>query len=117
MTPRPSTLRERRRTYHLARVTVMRSYHRRLTLPEVAKTVAASPRQVQRAYAQFGATSFHGDLLARRLDAAARLLSDTSIAVVEVAQRVGYRQPAHFARMFRRRYGVAPSAYRARTIR
>jgi two-component system response regulator YesN len=33
--------------------------------------------------------------------------------VREVAHRVGYRQPAQFAKAFRRHHGVAPSDYRA----
>jgi DNA-binding CsgD family transcriptional regulator len=40
--PRPLTLSERRRMYRLARLTVMRSYHRPLPLEEVARTVASS---------------------------------------------------------------------------
>ena len=31
----------------------------------------------------------------------------------EVAHRVGYRQPAQFAKAFRRHQGLAPSAFRA----
>jgi AraC-like DNA-binding protein len=113
--PRPLTTSERRRMYRLARLTVMRSYHRPLTLEEVARTVAASPRQVQRAYAEFGTSTFHDDLSRRRLDAAARLLQGASIPVSDVARRVGYRQAGHFARAFRRRYRVSPSAYRAQS--
>jgi AraC-like DNA-binding protein len=33
--------------------------------------------------------------------------------VREVAHRVGYRQPAQFAKAFRRRHGLAPSAFRS----
>jgi AraC family transcriptional regulator of adaptative response / methylphosphotriester-DNA alkyltransferase methyltransferase len=35
--------------------------------------------------------------------------------VREVAHRVGYRQPAQFAKAFRRHHGVAPSDFRARS--
>ncbi len=114
--PRPLTTSERRRMYRLARLTVMRNYHRPLTLEEVARTVAASPRQVQRAYAEFGKSTFHDDLTVRRLDAAARLLQGTSVPVADVAQRVGYRQASHFAHAFRRRYGLSPSTYRTRSL-
>ncbi len=112
--PRSSTLGERRRLYLLARLVVKRYYRRALTLERVAKALACSSRQLQRAYAQFGDLTFHDDLVGRRMDAAAELLSLPSIPVCDVARRVGYRQPPHFARAFRRRYGVSPSTYRAR---
>ncbi|HEX5308965.1 MAG TPA: helix-turn-helix domain-containing protein [Solirubrobacteraceae bacterium] len=113
--PHPLTLSERRRVYRLARLTVMRTYHTPLTLEEVARTVASSPRQVHRAYAEFGKGTFHDDLTSRRLDAAARLLQGTSIPVAVVARRVGYSDRSHFAHTFRHRYGVSPSTYRARS--
>jgi AraC-like DNA-binding protein len=47
------------------------------------------------------------------MDKAAELLAARSLTVREVAHRVGYRQPAQFAKAFRRRHGVAPSDYRA----
>ncbi len=112
--PRPSTLGERRRLYLLARLVVKRYYRKALTLERVAKALACSSRQLQRAYAQFGDLTFHDDLVGRRMDAAAELLFLPSIPVCDVARRVGYRQPPHFARAFRRRYGVSPSTYRAR---
>jgi AraC family transcriptional regulator, regulatory protein of adaptative response / methylphosphotriester-DNA alkyltransferase methyltransferase len=109
------TLAARRRLYLLSRVVVARNYRRRLTLAEVAVAVSSSPRQVQRAYAQFGELSFHEDLRARRLAAAAQLLIEQpAMAVATVAQVVGYRQPAHFALAFRRRFGLAPALFRAR---
>ena len=79
----------------------------------VARAVASSPRQVQRAYEQFGKESFHEDLLARRMSAAAQLLIEQpSIPVADVARLVGYTQASYFARVFRRRYGLSPAAFR-----
>jgi AraC-like DNA-binding protein len=43
---------------------------------------------------------------------AAELLSGSRLTVREVAHRVGYRQPAQFAKAFRRHHGVAPSDFR-----
>ena len=37
-----------------------------------------------------------------------------ALTVREVAHRVGYRQPAQFAKAFRRHHGASPSAYRSR---
>ena len=96
-----------------ARVVVARHYRSRLTLAVVARALASSPRQLQRAYEQFGELSFHEDLLARRMTAAATLLIEQpAIAVADVARLVGYRQPSHFARAFRARYGLPPAGFR-----
>src|SRR5438105_4573420 len=111
---RPNTLLERRRLYLLARAVVARHYRRELTLAVVARALASSPRQVQRAYAQFGETSCNEDLRARRMSVAAGLMFEQpALAVADVARLVGYRQPAHFAHAFRRSYGLTPASFRA----
>ena len=48
------------------------------------------------------------------LDAVDELLAHRGLTIREVALRVGYRQPAQFAKAFRRHHGVAPSEFRAR---
>lgn len=111
----PQTLAARRRLYLLARVIVTRHYRSRLTLAAVARALSSSPRQVQRAYAQFGEMGFQEDLLARRMSVAAQLLAEQpAIAVRDVARLVGYRQAPHFAAAFRRRYGLPPARFRER---
>ncbi len=110
---RPETQATRRRLYLLSRVIVARHYRRELTLAVLARALASSPRQLQRAYAQFSDTSFREDLLARRLTVGARLLAEQrSIPVDDVARLVGYSQGPHFARAFRRRYGLSPAGFR-----
>ncbi len=47
------------------------------------------------------------------MDRAAEMLAHRDVTVREVANRVGYRQPAQFAKAFRRRHGSAPSMYRS----
>ncbi len=110
---RPHTFQERRRLYLLARVVIMRYYRTSLTIEAVAKSLASSPRQLQRAFAQFGNGTFREDLRARRMAAAAELLSQPAVQVCDVARLVGYRQPSHFARAFRCLYGVSPTVFRA----
>ena len=109
---RPQTFRERRQLHLLARMVIMRSYRTPLTIEAVAKSLASSPRQLQRAFSQFGTSSFREDLRAQRMTAAAELLSQPAVRVCDVARMVGYRQPSHFARAFRRRYGVSPTVFR-----
>ncbi len=114
---RPDTYSERRRLYLLARVLVKRHYRRPLTLNALARALSCSPRQLQRAYAQFGDTTFQEDLTERRMTAAAELLAEQPLSVRDVARLVGYSGGSHFARAFHRRYGLSPARFRERARR
>jgi AraC-like DNA-binding protein len=111
---RPSTFNERRRIYLLARVLVARHYRRALTVRAVARVLSCSPRQLQRAYAQFGELTFQEDLTARRMTAAIELLTRQAIPICDVARLVGYSHRSHFARVFAARYGTSPARFRER---
>ena len=111
---RSSTVRLRTSLYEEAVAIVAEEYARDLALDDIARRVASSRRQLQRAYAEIGNTTFRSHLTAVRMDAAAELLGGGPLTVREVAQRVGYRQPAQFAKAFRRHHGLSPSSYRAR---
>jgi AraC-like DNA-binding protein len=47
------------------------------------------------------------------MERAAEMLRVRHRKVRDVARRVGYRQPAQFAKAFRRHHGISPSAFRA----
>ena len=87
-------------------------YARDLSLDAVARRVACSRRQLQRAFREAGRTSFRDHLTRIRMERAADQLRSGGVPVREVARRVGYRQPAQFAKAFRRRHGVSPSEFR-----
>ena len=110
---RPATVRHRTSLYEDATAIVAVEYADELSLDDIARRVASSRRQLQRAYAEIGDTTFREHLTAVRMDRAAEMLSSRSLTVREVAHRVGYRQPAQFAKAFRRHHGVAPSDFRA----
>jgi len=110
---RAATVELRSSLYADATAIVEREYAADLSLDEIARRVASSRRQLQRAYAEIGNTTFREQLTRVRMDRAAALLERRSVSVREVARRVGYRQPAQFAKAFRRHVGVAPSDFRA----
>ena len=83
-------------------------------LEAMAQRVALSPRQFGRRFkAAFGATpAAHLDML--RLDAGRLRLSGGGDSVARIAHAVGFRSDDAFRRAFERRFGVTPTAYRAR---
>lgn len=110
---RPATVRHRTSLLDDAVAIVEVEFASDLALDDIARRVASSRRQLQRAYAEIGDTTFREHLAAVRMLRAAEMLGNRGLTVREVAHRVGYRQPAQFAKAFRRHHGVAPSDYRA----
>ncbi len=111
---RPATIRHRTSLYEDAIAIVEAEYAADLSLDDIARRVASSRRQLQRAYAEIGRTTFRDHLTGVRMERAAEMLSGRGLTVREVAHRVGYRQPAQFAKAFRRHHQVSPSAFRSR---
>jgi two-component system response regulator YesN len=83
-----------------------------LSLARVAHRIATSRRQLQRAFAEAGGTSFRRELQRIRMARAAELLREGEHSVGDVAGAVGYRQAAQFAKAFRRHHGAPPSSFR-----
>ena len=83
-----------------------------LTLDDIARAVATSSRQLQRVFSEHAGGAFRDELAAVRMQHAAVLLQTAELTVAEVAHRVGYRQPAQFAKAFRRHHGLSPSELR-----
>jgi AraC family transcriptional regulator of adaptative response / methylphosphotriester-DNA alkyltransferase methyltransferase len=109
---RPSTVRHRTSLFQEATEIVAEEFAADLSLDDIARRVASSRRQLQRAYAEIGRTTFREHLTGVRMDRAAEMLGIRGLTVREVAHRVGYRQPAQFAKAFRRHHGLSPSAFR-----
>jgi AraC family transcriptional regulator, regulatory protein of adaptative response / methylphosphotriester-DNA alkyltransferase methyltransferase len=114
---RPATIRHRTSLFEEATSIVEIEFASDLSLDDIARRVASSRRQLQRAYAEIGTTTFREHLTAVRMERAAEMLRSRGPTVREVAHRVGYRQPAQFAKAFRRHHGASPSAYRSRAPR
>ena len=111
---RQATHQRLRAVYDEAVQVIESKYATDLDLDQLAREIATSRRQLQRVFAEVGDTSFREYLARVRMRHAARLLREGAIPVREVAQSVGYRQPAQFAKAFRRHHGAAPSSLKGR---
>lgn len=81
------------------------------SLAELARESGLNPTKLTSAFrAEFG-TSVFGYLQEHRLQQAHALIANGDATVAEAAFRVGYT-PAHFSSLFRKRFGIPPSALR-----
>ena len=84
-----------------------------MSLTQLADRLNLSRRTLLRRLSDSGIA--FGALLDRhRMRRAESLLGDPAYSAQEIAYRLGYSDPANFARAFRRWYGEAPGAYRRR---
>ncbi|MFD0679316.1 MULTISPECIES: bifunctional transcriptional activator/DNA repair enzyme AdaA [unclassified Paenibacillus] len=87
-------------------------YKDKLTLPQLAASLAVSPYHLQRTYKQVRGYSPAEKTERVRLTHAQRLLLESNITISEIGTAVGYGSPSHFTSWFYRRTGVSPTAYR-----
>ena len=80
-------------------------------IPSVAEMLGTSPRSLQRKLTEAG-TSYSRIVQELRYTAATGMLLDQSIRMIDVAFSLGYDDPAHFTRFFRRIAGITPRSYR-----
>jgi AraC family transcriptional regulator of adaptative response / methylphosphotriester-DNA alkyltransferase methyltransferase len=109
---REGTVERRRALFEEAKEIIRREYPQDLELDQVARRLATSRRQLQRSFAEIGNTSFRSYVAEVRMQRALELLQGGSMPVRDVASSVGYRQPAQFAKTFRRHHGAPPSSFR-----
>jgi AraC family transcriptional regulator of arabinose operon len=81
-------------------------------IPELAAWVRLSPSRFAHLFRAETGTPPGRYLQTMRMQRARVLLERTFLPVREVMIRVGFRDPSHFARDFRRFHGITPSAAR-----
>ncbi|MBN8226250.1 helix-turn-helix domain-containing protein [Corallococcus macrosporus] len=83
-----------------------------ISLREVAAAVGRSPAHVTTAVKQATGRSVVEWIISGRMAEARRRLMSTDERVDIIAERVGYADPTHFIRLFRRTEGLTPAAWR-----
>ncbi|BAU86665.1 araC family transcriptional regulator [Streptomyces laurentii] len=89
------------------------SYAEPWTLETLARKAGMSRSAFAQQFKELVGESPMRHLMARRLQEAKRLLSDTSVAQQEIAQRVGYRSQVGFHLAFRKEFDMTPGVYRS----
>ena len=104
------TRRDRARVAEASRLLTER-YSEPWTIATLARAAGINERKLKSGFRLLLGRTVHAYLEETRLDAAAHALLGGA-AVTEAALSVGYANPSHFAKLFKRRCGVAPNAWR-----
>ena len=88
--------------------------HRELSVPDLARRAAMSPRTFARQFRRQTGTTPHQWLTHLRLLAAQRLLERTNDSMDEIAEAVGWQTTATLRQYFSRELKTSPTAYRRR---
>lgn len=83
-----------------------------LSVEELAEREHLSPGRYRTVFRQVWGMSPKEYLIRLRMDKSMELLSGTDLSVGEVAGLVGFSDPLYFSRLFRKKTGISPLAYR-----
>lgn len=83
-----------------------------VSLEAAAAVLRISPSRFRHLFKDYVGVSFHKYVIRLRLERAHHLLRTTSFTVEKIAGMLGIQDLSHFARDFKRAYGVSPGATR-----
>jgi transcriptional regulator GlxA family with amidase domain len=89
---------------------------RQLSMEELAGSASCSEASVYRLFREHVHTTPGRWLTRLRMERAASLLRTSTLSVREIGERVGFTDPFHFSRVFKRERGVSPRTYRDRLL-
>jgi AraC family transcriptional regulator len=83
-----------------------------LSLSQLAAVAGMSPHYFAQLFKMSTGYAPHKYVLLQRIERAKQELRDSQHNILEVALTVGFQNPSHFARMFRKIVGTSPSRFR-----
>lgn len=100
-----------------AKTLMMADMARPWRIADVARQVGLSEKRLKAGFREYFGEPVHGFLQRSRLQAAKAMLGRDDASITDIALAVGYANPSHFAHLFRREFGISPSAYLASLAR
>jgi AraC family transcriptional regulator len=82
-----------------------------LSLSQLATVADMNPHYFAELFKMGTGYAPHRYVLLRRIEPAKQKLRDGRLSILEVALDVGFQNPSHFARMFRKFVGTSPSHF------
>jgi AraC-like DNA-binding protein len=92
-----------------------RNFGKRVSLEQLARLARLSPPHLCAAFKHHFGRAPIDHLIGLRLEHARHLLGDVNRNIAEVAAAVGYDDPFQFSKLFKKRFGLSPRAFRQST--
>ncbi|WP_054027366.1 response regulator [Bacillus sp. FJAT-28004] len=89
-----------------------RDYAESLTLQSVAMAVHVTPVWLSKLFKKEKRKTFLEYLTEIRIEKAKEMLSDIKYKVYQISFQVGYKDPVHFSKLFKKQVGCTPKEYR-----
>jgi len=101
--------------YRLTRVLdyIAASLDGNISLAQLSAIAGMSPHYFSELFKQSTGRTPHTYVLHQRIEHAKQRLRDPECSVIDAGLEVGFENPSHFARVFRRLVGTTPSRFRA----
>lgn len=88
------------------------NYSQEISLAYLADMVHASPSHLSKTFRQEVGSTITRHISKLRCGKAAQLLCDTTLSVSEISSYVGYPDNNYFVKVFKKQYGMTPTAFR-----
>jgi len=88
--------------------------HRQITVSQLCAKCFVSKNQLYRAFRYNLSTTIKEYIVARKLEKAKQLLVDTDRPIVEISEAVSIGEYSYFCKLFKKKTGMTPKAFRER---
>lgn len=91
---------------------ICENYDQSIGLEQIAELVNLSPVYLSITFKKDMGMNFSDYIINYRIDVAKKLLKDIQYNISQVSEMVGYSDPKHFSKLFKKRVGINPIEYR-----
>jgi AraC-like DNA-binding protein len=100
------------RTYQHCHRYIWTNYFRLRSLEQIAKECHVDPSYMCRLFRRYAHQSPYQLLMRLKMNLAAEKLQNTEVLVKQISAQLGFLDPFHFSRVFKRIFGLSPEEFR-----
>ena len=96
---------------YLIRDKVIENLSTKPNLMQLAKIYGMGERKITRLFRQIFGNSIYNYYQSFRMEYASELIKDKNLSITEIGYQLGFSNLSHFARLFKKHYGLKPKKY------